>query len=53
MGAHHDKQFPGENNTYRGARDALLAAEKELRLKTEEVAALRRTLPQGGAPDED
>ena len=31
----------------------MLAAEKELRLKTEEVAALRRTLPQGGAPGED
>lgn len=53
MGTHHDKKFPGEDAAYRGARDALLAAEKELRLKTEEVAALRRTLPQGGTPGED
>jgi predicted dithiol-disulfide oxidoreductase (DUF899 family) len=53
MGAHHEKQFPGEDDAYRSARDTLLAAEKELRLRTEEVAALRRTLPQGGAPGED
>ncbi len=53
MGTHRDKRFPGEDDAYRGARDALLAAENELRLKTEEVAALRRTLPQGGAPGED
>jgi predicted dithiol-disulfide oxidoreductase (DUF899 family) len=53
MGTHHDKRFPGEDDDYRSARDALLSAEKELRLKTEEVAALRRKLPAGGAPKDD
>ena len=50
MGTHHGKRFPGEGDAYRDARDTLLAAEKELRLKTEEVAVLRRALPAGGAP---
>ena len=53
MGTHHGKRFPGEGDAYRDARDTLLAAEKELRLKTEEVAVLRRALPAGGAPIED
>ena len=53
MGTHHGKRFPGEGDAYRDARDTLLAAGKELRLKTEEVAVLRRALPAGGAPIED
>jgi len=53
MGAHHDKSFPGESSSYRVQRDTLLAAEKALRVQSEEVAALRRALPQGGAPSED
>lgn len=42
--------FPGESEDYRRARDELLAAEVELRAKIEAVAALRRALPDGGAP---
>src|SRR5437763_1382408 len=45
-------RFPGETASYRDARDKLLQAEIDLRKKTEEVAALRRALPDGGeAPD--
>ena len=40
--------FPNEPAGYRAAREALLAAEIELRAKAEEVAALRRRLPTGG-----
>lgn len=49
----HDDRFPNETGEYRAARDTLLAAEMELRAKVEEVAALRRTLPLGGALKED
>ncbi|HXQ53297.1 MAG TPA: DUF899 family protein [Stellaceae bacterium] len=49
----HSVRFPGESESYRAARDALLTAEMELRRKTEEVAALRRKLPLGGAVPED
>jgi predicted dithiol-disulfide oxidoreductase (DUF899 family) len=49
----HNTRFPGESAAYRAARDELLAAEIELRRKTEEVAALRRKLPPGGAVPED
>jgi len=49
----HNDRFPNETDEYRAARDALLAAEMELRAKVEEVAALRRTLPLGGALKED
>lgn len=49
----HDKRFPGESGGYRKARNALLAAEIELRKKIEEVAATRRGLPAGGALAED
>ena len=49
----HDDRFPNETGAYRAARDTLLAAEMELRAKVEEVAALRRTLPRGGALKED
>ncbi|MGB0625956.1 MAG: DUF899 family protein [Alphaproteobacteria bacterium] len=47
------ERFPNETDEYRTARDALLAAEMELRAKIEEVAALRRSLPPGGALKED
>jgi len=45
----HDKKFPGESEAYREARNNLLKAEIKLRSQVEEVAALRRTLPRGGA----
>jgi predicted dithiol-disulfide oxidoreductase (DUF899 family) len=46
-------RFPNETAAYRDAREELLAAETELRRKIEEVAALRRRLPAGGAVPED
>ena len=46
-------RFPNESPDYRAARDALLTAEVELRRHTEQVAALRRTLPMGGEIPED
>jgi predicted dithiol-disulfide oxidoreductase (DUF899 family) len=46
-------RFPEESAAYRTARDKLLAAEIELRARVEEVAALRRALPPGGAVVED
>jgi predicted dithiol-disulfide oxidoreductase (DUF899 family) len=49
----HEKHFPGENGEYREARNKLLDAEIELRRKIEEVAALRRKLPNGGKLKED
>jgi predicted dithiol-disulfide oxidoreductase (DUF899 family) len=45
----HDDRLPNETSAYRTARDTLLTAEMELRAKVEAVAALRRTLPLGGA----
>jgi predicted dithiol-disulfide oxidoreductase (DUF899 family) len=45
----HDARFPGESSGYREARNQLLEAEIELRRRIEEVAALRRKLPLGGA----
>ena len=45
MGHLHERRFPGESDAYREARDRLLAAERDLRRQTEEVAALRRALP--------
>jgi predicted dithiol-disulfide oxidoreductase (DUF899 family) len=45
----HSVRFPGESADYRAARGRLLAAESDLRRKVEEVAALRRALPLGGA----
>jgi predicted dithiol-disulfide oxidoreductase (DUF899 family) len=53
MGQFHDNRFPGESETYRASRDALLAAEMDLRKQTEAVAAMRRDLPLGGAVAED
>ena len=49
----HSERFPGESNEYRTARDRLLTAEIELRKRIEEVAAMRRQLPLGGAVPED
>jgi predicted dithiol-disulfide oxidoreductase (DUF899 family) len=45
--------FPNESPEYREARNALLDAEIALRRQTEAVAALRRTLPPGGAVPQD
>ena len=46
-------RFPGETAEYRDARDQLLEAEIALRRQTEAVAAMRRTLPPGGAVADD
>jgi predicted dithiol-disulfide oxidoreductase (DUF899 family) len=42
-------RFPNESDEYRGARNALLAEEIELRRHIERVAEQRRALPPGGA----
>lgn len=49
----HSTRFPGENDSYREARNKLLEAEMALRKNLEDVAALRRNLPLGGAVPED
>jgi predicted dithiol-disulfide oxidoreductase (DUF899 family) len=49
----HSIRFPGENETYRKARNELLEAEMALRRDIEAVAALRRKLPLGGPVKED
>jgi predicted dithiol-disulfide oxidoreductase (DUF899 family) len=49
----HTNRFPGESIAYREARDQLLKAELTLRKNIEEVASLRRKLPQGGEVPED
>jgi predicted dithiol-disulfide oxidoreductase (DUF899 family) len=49
----HQIRFPNENAAYRDARNALLAAEVDLRRHIEKVAALRRELPPGGEIPED
>lgn len=41
-------KLPNESPAYRKARQKLLEAEVALRARTEEVAALRRSLPPGG-----
>jgi predicted dithiol-disulfide oxidoreductase (DUF899 family) len=41
-------RFPNESKEYRGAREALLVEEIELRRHIERVAAQRRQLPRGG-----
>ncbi|MDP6604529.1 MAG: DUF899 family protein [Rhodospirillales bacterium] len=53
MGRFHDRSYPGEEGAYREARDALLGAEIELRRRIEDVAAMRRALPLGGALKDD
>lgn len=45
--------LPNETPEYRTARNALLAAESELRSRIEEVATMRRKLPKGGAIPQD
>jgi predicted dithiol-disulfide oxidoreductase (DUF899 family) len=49
----HAVRFPGESSNYRAARNDLLSAEMALRKQIEEVAAMRRELPLGGAVPED
>ena len=49
----HENRFPNEDESYRQRRDELLQREIDLRKKLEEVAALRRQLPQGGKLKED
>jgi predicted dithiol-disulfide oxidoreductase (DUF899 family) len=46
-------RFPGEDASYRDARDKLLEAEIQLRKQLESVAALRRELPVGGRIPQD
>lgn len=53
MKNYHDKRFPNESDSYREARNELLEAEINLRRQTEEVAGLRRKLPEGGEVKED
>ena len=52
-GSKRSVRFPGESESYRNARNELLAAEAELRKNIEAVAAKRRSLPLGGKPPED
>lgn len=49
----HATRFPGETEDYRRARDKLLRAEIALRRHIEDVAAMRRALPAGGAVPQD
>jgi len=49
----HTYRFPAESLQYRAARDELLAAERDLRARVEQVAAMRRKLPLGGLVPED
>src|SRR5436305_8199606 len=53
MKNYHDKKFPDESNSYRKARNELLEAEMNLRRQIEEVAALRRKLPDSAQVKED
>jgi predicted dithiol-disulfide oxidoreductase (DUF899 family) len=53
MEGHTDVRFPGESAEYREARDVLLAAERDLRRRVEQVAELRRKLPLGGETPQD
>lgn len=45
--------FPNEPGEYRARRNELLQAEADLRQRVEDVARLRRELPQGGTLAED
>ena len=53
VAALHNVRFPSESAEYRRSRDELLLAEIALRRQIETVAALRRSLPAGGAVPED
>jgi predicted dithiol-disulfide oxidoreductase (DUF899 family) len=46
-------RFPNEGADYRARRNALLDAERALRVQLEQVAAMRRSLPLGGQVQED
>ncbi|MEM5365753.1 DUF899 domain-containing protein [Paraburkholderia azotifigens] len=48
LATRNGRHFPNESVEYRRARDALLAAEIELRRQIERVAEQRRALPPGG-----
>lgn len=45
--------LPNESPEYRAARSRLLSAEADLRRRIEDVASLRRSLPQGGPVPRD
>ena len=49
----HDKRFPGEDQAYRTARNALLEAEFALEEQLSKVVEMRRALPAGGAVSQD
>ncbi len=49
----HDKRYPGESESYRSARNALLEAELALEDQLRGVAAMRQTLPLGGVVPQD
>ncbi len=49
----HDKRFPGEDDAYRAARNALLEAEFALEEQVSKVAEMRQALPAGGAVRQD
>ncbi len=51
LAATNAASFPNESAAYRTARNALLAEEIALRRQSERVAAIRRSLPPGGAVD--
>jgi len=53
MPSNSSVRFPNETAAYRDAREALLTAELDLRRRIEDVAALRRAMPAGGAVPED
>jgi predicted dithiol-disulfide oxidoreductase (DUF899 family) len=53
MSKPHEVSFANESADYRVARDALLAAERDLRRQVEAVAAQRRALPLGGEVPQD
>src|SRR5215469_7599116 len=53
LAAKNNSHFPNESPEYRQARNALLAAEIELRRHIERVAAMRRAMPLGGEVPED
>ncbi len=49
----HEMRYPGESDEYRAKRNELLEAEIALRQQVEDLAKLRRELPDGGALAED
>lgn len=53
LAATNKAHFPNESAEYRQARNALLAAEIEVRRAVERVASQRRALPEGGKLPQD